>query len=248
MKLIGGKTAEEGRPGPPFENPFAAQAWLLRDIPAPRILDIGAHVGKTVERYARVFPRAAAIHAVEPFEEAFAALEEVVRAIPNADAHRVAIGAEDGEARLHVSPGRPDNNSLLPRPRTGRRYYPSDAELEPGPLVLVETLDGFCARRGIGQVDLLKIDVQGTELDVIRGGSTTLRSIGLVFAEVNFAPQYEGGVLYLDLGRALADLGFSIYNLFNLRYGRDGQVAFGDAIFLSADLRARALDGFSSED
>ena len=60
--------------------------------------------------------------------------------------------------------------------------------------VQVETLDRFCAAQGINQIDLLKIDTQGFELPVLRGGINLFRQakIGAVLLELNFAPLYEG--------------------------------------------------------
>lgn len=60
--------------------------------------------------------------------------------------------------------------------------------------VQVETLDHFCAVQGITTIDLLKIDTQGFELPVLRGGSDLFsqHKIGAVLLELNFSSLYNG--------------------------------------------------------
>jgi FkbM family methyltransferase len=48
--------------------------------------------------------------------------------------------------------------------------------------VRIETIDGYCGERGIERIDLLKLDVEGHELDVLNGGVEMFRksAIGMV--------------------------------------------------------------------
>jgi FkbM family methyltransferase len=75
--------------------------------------------------------------------------------------------------------------------------------------VPAETLDHFCASRGV-QPDVIKIDVEGAELDVLRGGRETLTRPGIqVFVEFHPAVWASIGIGRADIDAELARHGFS---------------------------------------
>ena len=227
---------------------WGAQAKLLRDVERPTILDVGAHFGETLVRYAELFPRAR-IHSFEPYPASFRELRRVAAEHPPAEAHELALSDRAGELTFHASPVRHATNSLLPRPSAGRRYYPADADLPETTTVRSETVDGFCDAHGIERIDVLKMDVQGGELLVLNGAEATLRAgrVGLIYTEVIFVPHYEGGVLFTELSARLEDLGFSIFNIYDPVSATNGQLRFANAIFVSEELRARAVDASPEE-
>jgi hypothetical protein len=95
------------------------------------------------------------------------------------------------------------------------------------------TIDRFCAEHGIDQVDIMKVDVQGSELAVFRGaeGMFQRKAIRNVFTEVYFNPLYSGMPLFSDLDAALKDKGFTLYGLYSLTPAREGYLLFGNALY-----------------
>ena len=225
-----------------------AQLRLLQHIEHPVILDVGANVGQTLERYARILPNAR-IHSIEPFPDSFQRLRETAIAMPSAMAYQMALGEEDGEADFHVNQVYHTRNSLLTRPDSGRRYYREGSELPDTVRVNVVTLDEFCARAGIDRVHLLKLDVQGAELQVLRGGRRLLgtNAVDLIFTEVMFVPHYEHGPLFDDIHAALSNHGYSLYGLYDLILASNGQLRYANALYLSAGVRAAVLNEFPPE-
>lgn len=63
----------------------------------------------------------------------------------------------------------------------------------------------------IGEVDLLKMDVQGGELCVVRGAKKTFAGTTVIHTEALFVPMYESQPLFSDLDLALREQGFQIY-------------------------------------
>ena len=93
--------------------------------------------------------------------------------------------------------------------------------------------------------DFLKLDVQGAELDVIRGASKTLSSVTIVQTEVEFVPLYEGQPLFADVDMALRAHGFMFHKFLGLSgrafkpFLRDknpnlpiGQILWSDAVYV----------------
>lgn len=229
-------------------DPIQVQRRLLQHVPHPVILDVGANVGQTLEKYARVMPHAL-IHSIEPFPESFQRLKETASAKPPATAYQLALGAEGGEADFHVNPAYHTRNSLLTRPTNGRRYYRDGSELPQTVKVKVVALDEFCIQAGISRINLLKLDVQGAELQVLRGGRRLLESqaVDLIFTEVMFVPHYEGGPLFHDIDSALRRDGYSLYGIYDLVIASNGQLRYANALYLSDTVRSSVLNKFPPE-
>ena len=89
----------------------------------------------------------------------------------------------------------------------------------------------------IGAIDFLKIDTQGSELDILEGAEQALTDVLAIQVEVEFLPLYIGQPLFGDVSNFLLKKGFELWDFTTIyRYGREkldrsGQVAFADALF-----------------
>ena len=80
---------------------------------------------------------------------------------------------------------------------------------------------------------LVKLDVQGSELDVLKGGETLLRleSVKWIYCEMSEVVHYKGQCLLGDLVPWLRARGFFLYSLHNTNFRSDGLLAYCDALF-----------------
>jgi FkbM family methyltransferase len=171
---------------------------LLRSVvrsagPTPVFFDVGANVGRWSLEASRLAPHGR-VHAFEPHPAAFA---ELVRAVSgrNVSCHPVALGSAPGRAELHFDPELTVLSSLHERNLEGFGVALDDTvEVE------VSTIDAFCDAEGIGAVDLVKIDVEGHELETLRGARASLEAGRIA------AVQFEYGGTYLDAGIRLRDV------------------------------------------
>jgi hypothetical protein len=86
------------------------------------------------------------------------------------------------------------------------------------------SIDKFVADRGIDIVHAIKLDTQGSELDVLRGAERALHGCALVIIETEFNPLYEGQALFCDVDRFLRDHGFTLWRLGNLAHYSTGHL------------------------
>lgn len=141
-----------------------ANDWLATRLivkicrPTGTFLDIGAHIGSVVSEVRRRCPQTRII-AIEAMPDKAAALASMY---PQVECHAVALGEADGEATLYVRVGETGYSSLR---RSGE-----DAATIPI-TVPVRTLDGLVVA---GDVDAVKMDVEGSELEVLLGGRNLL--------------------------------------------------------------------------
>jgi FkbM family methyltransferase len=147
----------------------------------PCIFDIGANVGQTVAQIRDVFP-AVPVHAFEPVASTFAGLQAAIAQDTMTTAHRSAFGARCGTAVMMALPGGVQNR-ILPS-RTTRPDLPHE-EVE------VIAGDVFCARHGIGEIGILKVDAEGHDLDVLAGfhGMLAARRIHYIVIECAVSPR-----------------------------------------------------------
>ncbi len=86
------------------------------------------------------------------------------------------------------------------------------------------TLDDFIAHRNLSEVHAIKLDTQGSELDILRGSEHALRNCQLIIAETEFNELYSGQNLFCDLDRFLRDRGFVLWRFNNLAHYSTGQI------------------------
>jgi len=110
-------------------------------------------------------------------------------------------------------------------------------------LIEVATLDSEVLRLGMVP-DVLKLDVQGYELQVLRGGTETLGhgQVAIVACEVNFAGAYVGQAQFENLLEFMDDNGFRLWTIDRLVNTRVGNLYFADVTFVSKNVY-KSLDG-----
>jgi len=226
------------KPGPNLEDPFLVQKLLLRDTGRLTILDVGAYVGKVTMIYRDMFPRAT-IYCLEPFPDSFKELSRLADG-KFVRPYKIALCETEGRANLQIDSDQ-SCNSLFPRPAAGAKYYPESSQNIGQVEIEVQTLDAFCDKEGITEIDILKLDVEGAELKVLNGASKRLRDkrIGLIYIEVMFVPHYEGGCLFHEVSGFLNHQGYTLFNLYDLKRAQNGQLRWGNAIFLNPEMRAQ---------
>lgn len=163
------------------------------------------------------------------------------------------LGSEDGLRTLHLCRSR-GTSSLSPPNRAFLDRFPEPQrfDVEREVKVQVRAFDGMASDPALclpGRIDFVKVDTQGSELDVLRGARETLsKQVVAVEVEVEFAQLYESSVRFRDIDAYLTECGFVLFKLRCLEWVRQtfvarpersaGQLVFGDALYLRDPLDA----------
>lgn len=126
-----------------------------------------------------------------------------------------AIGSSPGTATLYLTRS-PGMSSLLePNRDECNRFYLGDKFLVVDTATVpMLSLDEAATRYGFTEAAFLKVDTQGTELDILRSGAQLLnRSVVSIQTEAEFRPFYKGQPLFADLDGYLREQGFSLVSL-----------------------------------
>jgi len=177
------------------------------------VFDIGANIGSYSKRILDKFP-GCQVHCFEPVPQTFHALEAALGASSSVSLNNMALSSESGVATMTVCEELSGSgaDSLHHTRVLGSAVSTSAIE------VTLRTVDEYVSETGVERIDLMKIDVEGHELDVLHGAKDTLRN-GVA------AIQFEYGASYLAAGSTLHEVcellwseDFKIFRL--LPYGK----------------------------
>jgi FkbM family methyltransferase len=205
------------------------------------VFDVGAHVGQTAERFAAALPRAR-IYSFEPEPSSFRQLRKVSGRIRRIEATNAAVGDTDGDRSFFVNAF--DQTSSLLKPAAGASQYLLDtAGLTPQSEITVPvvTLDRFCAERGIGRIDVLKLDAQGYELRILDGARMLLDrlAVSLVYLEVCFVRIYQGQPLFPEVYQYLFERGYRLVWLYESSFHTHFYSLGANAMFVHESIGER---------
>jgi len=176
--------------------------------PGDVFIDVGAHVGYFTLLASRRVGAGGTVLSIEPNPAALVQLEQNIERshLQNVRVEHTACGASRDAVRLYLHT---DSNSSMASLSTANATGGGAVE------VACTTLDHLCHQRGLARVDLVKIDVEGAELSVLRGMGTLMRERRPVIV-LELEPRLLEGVgtpvhailaFLEDLGYSLAPLG-----------------------------------------
>ncbi len=173
------------------------------------VIDVGAAYGSFALQCRRVFPDARFI-CIEPLQEYEPLLEKVTKSIPNAEYILAAAASGPKEVTINVHPDLLGSSLYLEAEDSNVNGVPRTV-----PAIV---LDGLTKDERIKAPFLIKIDVQGAELDVLLGVEAILGSTEYIILEVSFFEFFKGGPQFWDVVNFMKSKGFVAYDIWGLQY------------------------------
>lgn len=189
---------------------------LLPNLDIRRMFDVGGNVGQTVSAMRRYFPEAE-VWTFEPVLSSYRVLESLAAEHDGVRPFNLALGSVDGSALVTA------------RPTWVKNHVVADGNLaradEPTQEVTIATGDAFCAEHGLDQIDYLKIDTEGHELEVLRGFSGMLADFGVDLLEVEVGMNWENSrqVPLEHVKGYLEPMGYFVFRLYEQVPERSGR-------------------------
>lgn len=202
---------------------------VLRALQPKTLIDVGGNKGQFCLAAQAAVPGVHVI-AFEPLAEE---AERYQRACRPSVLHRVAISDVPGFADFHVT-DRADSSSLLPAAKAQAEIF--DVHPASTRRVVVRRLDDFVEVRNLPRPVLMKIDVQGAELGVLRG-CRDLEAVDYLYVELSDVEFYQGQAMRDEVTAYLAGRGFEMIGVYN-RTVRGGETLQADYLFTRAAAEA----------
>ena len=176
-----------------------------RGIKLDSLLDIGAAHGNFSELFQDIWTEAK-ITAMECNDLDSYYLDRHT----NWDVKYLCLGDKPCKKTFHM-----DKNDAV---SMGASFYKEDTQHFDGTISVekdIVTLDSL----KLPPQDFIKIDTQGSEVDIIKGGQNTIKNARFLLIECSFVEYNEGGCLIDDVIRETQKLGFRIMDTFGVRDG-----------------------------
>lgn len=203
---------------------YKLRAMQRRGLQIRCAVDGGAAAGDWARELKQIYPDARVL-CVEPRQDAQADLQRLQTELPGIVSSRVLLGASEGEVAFNES----DVQSSVLNDHTGKPFGKSVA-------VTMTTLDRLIAQHALPAPDLIKLDLQGYELEALKGGAACLEKAQAVLLEVSFIRLQAGAPIAHEVIAFMHERGYVIYDILSLwQRPLDGALAQGDFLFLRAD-------------
>jgi FkbM family methyltransferase len=215
-------------------QPLASfRADLLNQLPQPLLcVDVGARWG--ADSALLLLKERAKLLCFDP-DEAECSRLQALHPISEVEYVPLALSSDGRELRITLTREPACSSIFEPLPAL-YEHYPALEVIVPERAVTVPStsLDEYLEGRDLGKPDLLKLDTQGSELDILRGSINSLSAACMIDIEVEFNPIYRGQALFGDVDVFLRAHGFLLWRLPLL-------VHYAPANFLCAETPLQAV-------
>ena len=198
----------------------------LPDFNPKTVFDVGANVGQSVRDFVLAFPEAT-IYSFEPVQATYDLLTANVANEPRVKCFKLALGRKAGEVQI-TAQGTGTGNRVV----SGKSSFSTES-------VQLLSGDEFCATHGIDEIDFLKIDAEGLDLDVLIGFHTMLveERVSMLQVECSINPDNRRAIDLERFRGFVEPLGYRLFGILgNVRRARVPALGLhADAVFVSSD-------------
>lgn len=225
------------------QKEFIRRLEIGRD---PLIFDVGANIGQSIEGYRRLFPECK-ITSFEPLPDCFGTLVRQFGGTDGISLENLALAETEGVRTFYSTRCKSASSLLEPDPIIRKKSVKGNYDYDKIE-VKTGTLDSYCKRNGVTEIDILKIDVQGAELSVLKGADSLLKNgaIRLIYSEVLFAENYSGQSSLLSISAFLERHSYLLWDLSPFLFTRAGRLWTANAIFVS-ESTCKTLENYPEE-
>lgn len=196
------------------------------------IVDVGASNGVVAKRFAQAFP-GTLIYSFEPVLNTFKQLQKSVSSFSNIQIVNKGLGCITERMNIHIADRASSSSFLEIKKNISNEYLSKNIRLNTIQQAEISTLDTEIPKDK--KVNILKLDVQGFELKVLKGGNELLKRTNIVVLEMQNHDLYLDAPKYYELDDFLRIQGFELFDIIpSLR--QDMKLYEWDGIYISKNI------------
>ena len=192
------------------------------------VVDVGANKGQ-FSLATKKNLKDAKIHAFEPLAKPADKFSKLFKNDDNVMLYKMAIGQKKRKVLMNVSHS-DDSSSLLNISELQNNLFP-DTYKSGSEMIYENTLESVMDINKILEPSLLKIDVQGYEMEVLKGSHSYLKKFTYIYCECSYLSLYEDQPLASDIVEFLSKNSFELDGIYNTCYTKEGTAIQSDFLF-----------------
>jgi len=216
-----------------FEAASKKYGWLTK-YQLTQVIDIGANDGHFADESSRVFSTSS-YHCFEPIPSVYSSLKNRFLNKESFSIYNLALGKENKISSINLNEYSPSSSILEMELllKDSFEFTKNSTKAE----IVIKRLDDFVDTIKPTLHTMVKIDVQGYEMQVLLGGSSFIKLSKVVIVEMSFEKLYKDQPLFHEVYTELYRLGFSYHgNLEQLISPTTSEILQADCIFINRNL------------
>ena len=231
------------------ERMFSRQKEIVRRLGLKnkiQVIDVGGNVGQSIVGYRKLFPNCDII-SFEPLPSCFAMRAAKFGKTKGIKLENMALSDREGTGHFFATRVTGASSLLPPEDFLRKKSVKGIYEFEQIKVNL-GTLDSYATNHGLKKIDILKIDVQGGELGVLKGAESLLanEAIRLIHVEIIAAECYKGQSNFFETPLYLQQFGYVFWDIAPFLYTKGGRLWEANLFFASRST-ARKLGSCKEE-
>jgi FkbM family methyltransferase len=174
-----------------------------------KIFDVGGGVGTTATMFSAAIPESE-IHVFEPIKKSLERIKTVCSICKNVVFHNIALGNKEYEQEINITNNVTSSSLLDIEENIDSKFFADFLKINDSETIQVKRLDDLNIK---GIINILKIDTQGFELEVIKGGEKTLPNINIIILELANHHFYKNAPQYYEIDEYLRGHEFQLYDM-----------------------------------
>lgn len=180
---------------------------LIKNVKRPNtVIDVGSNKGQFILLIEKIFPNRS-VHSFEPIKEMLEKQKKFFQFKKNIFFNNFALGRSNSHKEFYVT-NRADSSSFLKIAE--RENYSKNYIVKERRKIQIQTLDNYFNKKKILQPVFIKMDVQGYELEVLKGSKKILKKTDYLLLEVSENEMYKTQPTELKIIRYLKKFNFSV--------------------------------------
>lgn len=217
------------------DDPYQIISKIINPNDVYTIIDGGASIGNTSQKLSELFPQAI-VHAFEPFPEFIKVLRDKERENSRIKVYPIGLGMSDCKVKLHINKSL-GTNSILATGNKSNKIYGDLLQTQETKQITLTSLDEWFKCNCYSSIDILKLDLQGSEINALKGAKKLLEKneIKIILCEIMFVEIYQDQAKWTELIAMLEKYNLKLFNLYQCHY-HHGKLLQADALFFHSSI------------
>ena len=217
------------------EFPDMVDLFKAARVVPKTIIDGGAYIGFVTHEFLESFPKAH-VYSFEPSPSTFEVLNTHYAQNNRVTPINMGIGSESGELMFQINK-KGVTSSFLPATEFHKmNHASSDIKVEK---VKVTNIDDVMKTYSLTNIDILKLDIEGFEIEAFKGISDIDKKVSVIFAEVNLVPTYENQPLIEDVIVYTRAHNFHLANFYGIIENKYHLASVTNLLFISNNFKEK---------